>query len=590
MFARFSLRLRAVAVLTSITATMLPPIVAQAAFNPGARITFTFDDGADRIFTNAAPILKAHNFPAVLYGETGPLTSGEDWVMTWEQVQELKNQGWEIGSHTVTHPNLTTVTDAQLTNELVNSKNTFAQHGHNTTSFATPMGAYNTKVLRAVAKYYTQHRAAWGGTNVFPGRYNDYEVWTLEAAHNIPPETVMGWVDEAIANNQWLVILLHDVVDGVPAEYEYNKNDFKKIVDYVATRPIKVTTMTENIQLAAGANLVQNPSFETAASGFASNWTRSNATYVTLNTANFGNFPSPKNSIRLIGNAAADASIESAFINVTNEEHLFKMFLDATTFTSGGAGVWVSEFDANNAYLGGQWLGGVFEPYFGTKLLPYTPTNSSVKKVKLYLYVAKGSKMTMYLDTVELRTVGTGTTPPASSSSKPASSSSSKPASSSSAPASPNLVPNGNFEAVTGTFATGWNRTNTTVVTLDSANNGTAPTPTRSIKITGSATQNELMSPVIPLAATLATYDISFFQRMVGFQTGGTALWVNEFDANGNWLSGQWLGGTYQAFTGMKTLPYTPTSAAVRSASIHLFTEEGSAMTLYLDEVSMKKR
>ena len=117
-----------------------------------------------------------------------------------------------------------------------------------------------------------------------------------------------------------------------------------------------------------------------------------------------------------------------------------------------------------------------------------------------------------------------------------------------------------------------------------------APTPLHSVRITGNSTQNAATSPSIPISDTAATYDVAFFQRMVGFQSGGMAVWINEYDASGNWLSGQWLGGRYAATTETSHMPYRPTSAAVLSVQLDLYVEANSVMTLYLDEVSFKKQ
>lgn len=52
------------------------------AYQPGPKLTFTFDGGSKSIYEQAVPILAGSKIPAVFYGETGPLNSGEDWVMT----------------------------------------------------------------------------------------------------------------------------------------------------------------------------------------------------------------------------------------------------------------------------------------------------------------------------------------------------------------------------------------------------------------------------------------------------------------------------------------------------------------------------
>ena len=86
---------------------------------PWPGVTFTFDDGYDSL-NLARPLFKQYNvvgtsFPIVAYIGT----SGQ---ATWDDLRGLLADGWEIGSHTMTHPNLTTVSDSQLDYELRMSK------------------------------------------------------------------------------------------------------------------------------------------------------------------------------------------------------------------------------------------------------------------------------------------------------------------------------------------------------------------------------------------------------------------------------------------------------------------------------------
>lgn len=549
------------------------PAIVRAAYAPPARLTFTFDDVADRVYDNARPSFEAHGLPAVVYAETLYL-GNEDWTMTWEEMNDLEDRlGWEIGSHSITHPDLRTVSNTKLNHELTQSKRTLEEHGLSITSFATPYGAYDERVLKAISKYYTSHRAAWGGPNIWPDIYNDYELIVLEASHNIAPETVMGWIDEAAANGQWLILLLHDVVDGVPAEYEYNKDDLRKIVDHAAASPIKVVTMTEGLALAQGANLIPNWSFDAVTNGFAADWTRNHATAVTVNTANYGNAPSYKNSLRLVG-ATAERSAETGPIAIAYHSYLFRMFANIAKYTKGGVGVFISEFDQTGSYLGGQWLGGERGRFIGTRYYAYEPSGANVATIKLKIYSEAGSSLTAYFDSIEFRALDGAVTPPPPPPPPPASES---------------LVANGSFEDPAGDFAASWTRNNPTAVTIDASGQGYAPAPLHALRIIGSGTQNTAVSAQVALG-TSQSFEISYFAKTVGYAGGGTALWVNEYDAGGQWLKGQWLGGYYRTLNEVLKYSYTPSSAAVKTIDIHLFTEAGSTMTLYIDEVAMRSK
>lgn len=548
------------------------PLSALGNYQPEARLTFTFDDINLRIYNNAAPIFIKHEMPAVIYGETLLLDSSEDWVMTWSQLKYLRDRfGWEIGSHTINHPDLTKISDQQLETELLGSKQSFDDHGIVVKTFATPMGRYDARVLKAISRHYESHRAAWGGANIWP--QNDYELLALEVKHKITPETVMEWVDQAIANKQWLVLLLHDVVDGAPEEYEYNKNDLEKIVDYAASKPIEITTISEGVGLNENPNLVLNGSFELIQNNFANTWARTDAVNVTVDQNQNGNAPAPQNSLKIVGGRQQREAI-SGFIYVENTDYVLKMFQNGQNLITGGWAVWVNEYNANNQWIGGQWLGGNYEPFFGARYYSYIPASASVSKIKIHIFTEAGSVGTLYIDSVEFFRAG-GLNP--------------------SPPPLPlpndNLLSNPSFEEVDASgFAVGWTNNNASAVVIDANNNGFGEFSKNSLKIAGSSTQNTAFSPWVKIDEPGRNYEISYYALTENWQSGGTAIWINEFGSKNNWLGGQWLGGRYEPVDEVLRYVFEPLSFATRFAELHLFTEEGSQMTLYIDDISVIKK
>jgi len=78
---------------------------------------------------------------------------GDSESCTWEQLREMESAGIEIGSHTVTHPLLTRVTEDRLRLELEQSRGRLEERlGHPVTQFCYPNGAYDRTVRDAVAR------------------------------------------------------------------------------------------------------------------------------------------------------------------------------------------------------------------------------------------------------------------------------------------------------------------------------------------------------------------------------------------------------------------------------------------------------
>lgn len=117
---------------------------------PPNAVILTFDDGYADFYTNAWPILQRYGFKATVYVITGRLdTPG---YLTWDQVRELDSAGITIGSHTITHPRLTSLSDVALDQELRGSRQTLEEGlGHPVVHFAYPSGALDPRVATAVA-------------------------------------------------------------------------------------------------------------------------------------------------------------------------------------------------------------------------------------------------------------------------------------------------------------------------------------------------------------------------------------------------------------------------------------------------------
>lgn len=112
-------------------------------------IVITFDDGYDDAYTQAYPILKSHNMIGIFYIISGQI--GQSERMTSQQIIDLDKNGMIIGSHTESHLDLTSVTSAELNNQLSDSKKTLEQLlKHQVSDFCYPAGKYNDGVALKV--------------------------------------------------------------------------------------------------------------------------------------------------------------------------------------------------------------------------------------------------------------------------------------------------------------------------------------------------------------------------------------------------------------------------------------------------------
>ena len=108
-------------------------------------VVISFDDGYPGDWRYALPVLRAHGFVGVLNLQIGNLLPGH--------VRRLIDAGWEVDSHTFTHPDLRSVSDAQLEREVVHSRRWLQRVFHvPVPAFCYPFGFYDARVVAAVRR------------------------------------------------------------------------------------------------------------------------------------------------------------------------------------------------------------------------------------------------------------------------------------------------------------------------------------------------------------------------------------------------------------------------------------------------------
>lgn len=117
---------------------------------PGRVAAVTFDDGIASAVEHGLPILGELDAPGTMFLTVSML--GWGGRIDAAGAAGLADRGWEVGSHTMTHPVLTNVDDATLVEELVRSK---AQLEHVTsrpcTAVSYPTGRCDARVIAAAA-------------------------------------------------------------------------------------------------------------------------------------------------------------------------------------------------------------------------------------------------------------------------------------------------------------------------------------------------------------------------------------------------------------------------------------------------------
>lgn len=165
----------------TVTLSEVYDAVAGVGTLPPNPVAITFDDGYAEQW-GAVQAMNARGMRGTFF-----ILSGASSLADW-QIRAMADAGHEIGSHSISHPDLTTLSDARLWSELVDSRARLqAVSGQSVDIFAYPYGAWNSRVAATVeAAGYRAAVAAWGGAWWSP------EKWWVEPRIEIAGTLSLG--------------------------------------------------------------------------------------------------------------------------------------------------------------------------------------------------------------------------------------------------------------------------------------------------------------------------------------------------------------------------------------------------------------
>lgn len=140
---------------------------------PGRIAAITFDDGFDSVHEHAMPALLRRGLEAAVFIVAETLDgagAGIDWIedpraprrsLSLPQVLELRDAGFDIGSHSYSHRDLTTLLDGEIVSDLRRSREVLEDLIEGpVTLLAYPGGRHDARVRRAAATAGFEHSYA----------------------------------------------------------------------------------------------------------------------------------------------------------------------------------------------------------------------------------------------------------------------------------------------------------------------------------------------------------------------------------------------------------------------------------------------
>jgi peptidoglycan/xylan/chitin deacetylase (PgdA/CDA1 family) len=131
---------------TTITTELLIKTITEGANLPPRPLIITFDDGHLNNYTTAFPIMQKYGFTGILYIVANYM--GADQYMNADQIKEMASAGWEVGSHSISHSDLTALEPERQRYEVVDSREILeAKLGVPVLTFSYPFGKSDSGVI-----------------------------------------------------------------------------------------------------------------------------------------------------------------------------------------------------------------------------------------------------------------------------------------------------------------------------------------------------------------------------------------------------------------------------------------------------------
>ena len=334
----------AVAVAFALAGAVLPGTA--AAQPPLTQVSLTFDDANANQMT-AATTLTSNGLRGTFYVPSG-LVGAPDY-MTVANLNTLAAGGHEIGGHTVTHPDLTTLPADEAARQVCNDRVNLTDWGFQVTSFAYPFAASTAATEQIVADCgYNSARglgdiesrfgcAGCGFSEQTPPA-NPYYTRALDM---VDSTWTLQDLQDAVTNAEnngggWVQFTFHHVCDGCDP-LSVSPALFDQFTTWLAAREATNNTVVRTVHEviggtvapatpgpvveppAPGENAVKNPSLETPGSTslpqcwFAGGYGVNTPTFTTTTTAAEARTGTKAEVVDVTGYVSGDAKLLPTF-------------------------------------------------------------------------------------------------------------------------------------------------------------------------------------------------------------------------------------------------------------------------------------
>lgn len=205
-------------------------------------IIFRFDDAKLSTWDYAMPILAARGLAGSVFAMGYFMPQ-----MSLRQLHEMYDAGWDVANHTDNHYDLTTLSESAATAEIAGQSAWLLENGFTRSArfLAYPNNGYNATVRAAAAAagILAATGSAYGYNSLPVADWLQLTHQYLGATYSLA--TIEGYIDTAVAADDALIIVGHDLVASGATGMDWLPSDFASLVDYAVASGAAVVPLSQ---------------------------------------------------------------------------------------------------------------------------------------------------------------------------------------------------------------------------------------------------------------------------------------------------------------------------------------------------------
>lgn len=236
-----------------VPTTPAPPATSQPFSRP--LVSIEFDDGWTTAYQYGLPLVESFGWRPMQYIITDTAINNANYgtgtYMTPAQIKDWNLRG-DIGSHTITHPSLPSLSLTQMTNELTASKSYLdGLLGEPTRLLATPYCESNATVVSVAKTLYQASRNCEAVANT-KANFDRYNLNSFIVLNTTSDAELVAQLNAAKASNGWLTLVWHELAGDNKNAWSVSPATLQRQLQLVKNSGITVVTTQQALNESLG--------------------------------------------------------------------------------------------------------------------------------------------------------------------------------------------------------------------------------------------------------------------------------------------------------------------------------------------------